>query len=129
MIALTYRQSVQFGHRGASRPSNVTDVRGCANERLESQRIQGRRFLGNSQGNVPFSFPLAQPREMNLPAESIDLEPLLSISDLARITGFALPTLYVMSRTGRLPRPLPLSKKRLRWRAADIRAWLNESKE
>jgi predicted DNA-binding transcriptional regulator AlpA len=60
------------------------------------------------------------------PTPASDLKPLLlSARDLAATLGVGLRTLRAMDARGRIPAPLRLSPGCVRWRYAEIRAWLD----
>jgi predicted DNA-binding transcriptional regulator AlpA len=52
------------------------------------------------------------------------MERLLTRADLAVILGLKPITVRCMERQGRLPKGIRLGHRTLRWRAADIEAWL-----
>jgi prophage regulatory protein len=51
-------------------------------------------------------------------------EELLTSAQVARLTSYSVKQIYNLTRAGKLPPPLRLSARRLRWRRADIEAWL-----
>ncbi len=50
---------------------------------------------------------------------------LLSIEDIANLTGLSVPTLYRYRSAGKLPQPIRLTKGAVRWRAADVHLWVH----
>ena len=57
-----------------------------------------------------------------------DLPPVPSVlidaAELARMLSVSKQTVVRMTESGRLPEPLRLSAKTIRWRRADIEAWI-----
>jgi predicted DNA-binding transcriptional regulator AlpA len=49
---------------------------------------------------------------------------LWSMEDVSRVTGLGEATLYRYRSAGKLPRPITLTRGAVRWRAADIRLWV-----
>ncbi len=49
---------------------------------------------------------------------------LLNIRDVVAITSLSRRTLYVKSSDGSFPRPLKIGARRIAFREADVRAWL-----
>ena len=49
---------------------------------------------------------------------------LLKKLEVARILGISVQTVVRMTESGRLPEPLRLSAKTIRWRRADIEVWI-----
>ena len=54
--------------------------------------------------------------------------PLLTVDDLARLLGVTPKAVYNRRHRGLLPRAIILGHS-LRWRAADVEAWLSEQIE
>jgi predicted DNA-binding transcriptional regulator AlpA len=53
------------------------------------------------------------------------IEPLLvSIDDVAQLTGLGVATLYRYRAAGKLPAPIRLSAGAVRWRRSDIELWI-----
>jgi predicted DNA-binding transcriptional regulator AlpA len=52
----------------------------------------------------------------------------LSRKELARRLGFCVMTVYRMTRQGRLPQPVRLAPKTIRYRWADVIQMLNQTK-
>jgi prophage regulatory protein len=50
---------------------------------------------------------------------------LLNISDVVAITSLSRRTLYAKSNAGSFPKPVKISQRRIAYREADVRAWLN----
>ena len=49
---------------------------------------------------------------------------LLTVRDVAAMLAVSVRTVWRLSATGALPRPLRLGTKTLRWRLSDVRAYL-----
>jgi excisionase family DNA binding protein len=58
-------------------------------------------------------------------AAAMDPDALLTVDTVAALTGYAHEVVRQMTRTGKLPPALKLGRS-LRWRARDVRAWLQE---
>ena len=54
---------------------------------------------------------------------------LLTIRDISRLAGRSRTSLWRDVRDGRLPSPLRIGPNAVRWRASDVRAYLNGGKE
>jgi excisionase family DNA binding protein len=52
-------------------------------------------------------------------------DPAIGPPEVAALTGLSVPTVYKMVRDRRLPAPLAISRRRLRWRRSTITAWLD----
>jgi prophage regulatory protein len=51
--------------------------------------------------------------------------PLLTISDVMRITGYkSRSTIYRLINAGNCPKPVKIGGDRIRWRSQDIENWL-----
>lgn len=62
-----------------------------------------------------------------LAAAQID-EALLTIKTVSAITALSSPTIYRRLATGDFPKPIRLSTRCTRWRAGDVRDWLNQQR-
>ena len=51
---------------------------------------------------------------------------LLTTHDVIALTRLSRTSIYRMTRQGRFPPPCALGKGQIRWREADIRAWMAE---
>jgi hypothetical protein len=51
-------------------------------------------------------------------------EPLLTVADLSRLLARCPSTILSWARSGRLPRPLPITGCKMLWRATTIKRWL-----
>jgi predicted DNA-binding transcriptional regulator AlpA len=49
---------------------------------------------------------------------------LLSAADLARELGFSVRTIRRLNLEGRLPRPVHVGVRAVRWRRAEVAAWI-----
>ena len=52
------------------------------------------------------------------------LEGLMRAEECAALAGVSMPTWYRQVRRGHTPRPVRISKTVVRWKAAEIRAWV-----
>jgi DNA binding domain, excisionase family len=50
----------------------------------------------------------------------------MSPGQVAELLGVEVPTVLAWGRTGRLPEPLKLGAKTIRWRETDLKAWLKK---
>jgi len=57
---------------------------------------------------------------------STALPELMSPGQVAELLGVEVPTVLAWGRTGRLPEPLKLGAKTIRWRETDLKAWLEK---
>jgi predicted DNA-binding transcriptional regulator AlpA len=57
-------------------------------------------------------------------AEPLQPEQLLAVPDVALLLDCSVRSVWRLVRQGRLPRPLRLSRKLVRWPAAVVVAWL-----
>ncbi len=48
-----------------------------------------------------------------------------SITELAALLGVHRSTIYRMNKAGELPLPLPIKRRKVRWRSDDIELWLS----
>lgn len=59
-----------------------------------------------------------------------ELEPLLTQHEVLRLTGFrSRTTLYRKTRNGLFPRPVMVGSSQIRWRVADVDAWMRSLPE
>lgn len=49
---------------------------------------------------------------------------LIDAAELARMLSISKPTIWRMRESGRLPEPLRVTSQAVRWRRADIEAWI-----
>jgi predicted DNA-binding transcriptional regulator AlpA len=57
-------------------------------------------------------------------SQAVDLDPLLTTTEVARLLRISRVTLWEWRRKGLVPPPLRLGMNRLRWRADDVRNYL-----
>jgi excisionase family DNA binding protein len=57
---------------------------------------------------------------------SADLEPYLTVGEVSGLCRLSKKTIYNLVRQGRMPRPVPLSTRRLLWTRASITEWLDQ---
>jgi predicted DNA-binding transcriptional regulator AlpA len=57
-------------------------------------------------------------------SQAVDLDQLLTTTDVARLLRISRVTLWDWRRRGLVPPPLRLGMNRLRWRADDVRNFL-----
>jgi prophage regulatory protein len=53
-----------------------------------------------------------------------DFDRLIGTTELLMITGLPLSTVYHNMRAGRFPKNIKITRKRVAWRASDLRRWL-----
>ena len=52
--------------------------------------------------------------------------PLLRRREVEQLTGFKRSNIYKLMATGAFPRPVKVGARAVRWREADVTAWLAE---
>lgn len=57
-------------------------------------------------------------------AERIAASSLLKLHEVTQITSMCKGTIYQRMKVGAFPRPVPISKRRVAWKQADILSWL-----
>jgi len=64
------------------------------------------------------------PEPQTIPAPPVaEIEPLLvSIAEVARLLGCSIRTVALLNNTGRIPRPVGLTR-RLQWSLRELREW------
>ena len=55
-----------------------------------------------------------------------DPDALLTVQTVAALTGFTVSTIREMTRQKRFPQALRIGPRTVRWRARDVRGWLQE---
>jgi len=65
-----------------------------------------------------------QTRAKTTGSGAIDLDQLLTTTEVARLLRISRVTLWVWRRKGLVPAPVKLGINRLRWRADDVRNYL-----
>ena len=58
--------------------------------------------------------------------ELLENEEYLTIREVCRIARVSRPSIYKMIQNGKMPRPLKLGTKTIRWPVAEIREWLDK---
>ena len=58
--------------------------------------------------------------------ELLEKKEYLTIKEVCRIARVSRPSVYKMTSSGRMPRPVKLGNKTIRWPAAEIREWLDK---
>lgn len=58
--------------------------------------------------------------------EHSTIEPLLTTREVVELTRLSRVTIHRKRRSGDFPQPLLVSSNRIRWRASDIRGWIDE---
>lgn len=53
-----------------------------------------------------------------------DPDALLTVHTVAALTGFTVATVRERAREGKFPKPLRMGTRTVRWRARDVREWL-----
>lgn len=51
---------------------------------------------------------------------------ILSRTEVVKVAGFSARTLYNEIASGRFPRQVQISQRRVGWRESDVQAWLNK---
>lgn len=59
----------------------------------------------------------------------LELDRIIRLPELIRITGLSRPTLYRMIAKGRFPAPFELSINSKGWKASQIRTWQKSLKQ
>lgn len=59
------------------------------------------------------------------PTTPAPLEPVLLWVDVRGIVKLSRPQIWRLRQANQFPAPIRLSKNRIAWRAADVRAWLD----
>lgn len=79
---------------------------------------------------IPRSTPLPNPKgrkkvtkPMQRPMVEPD-DPLLGAQEVVRWVGMNLSSIYVQVRLGNFPAPIKVSKKSIRWKSSEIKAWI-----
>ena len=49
---------------------------------------------------------------------------LINVTDVLQLTSVSRGTLYLMMKAGEFPRPLQIGKRRVAWREAQVREWI-----
>jgi predicted DNA-binding transcriptional regulator AlpA len=71
--------------------------------------------------HLPLRLDAGQP-----PSSTLAVEPLLlTAAQAAELCGLSLATWYRMASAGRCPAPVRLSRGCVRWRAEELRDWIN----
>ncbi len=52
-------------------------------------------------------------------------ESLLTIESVAKLTALCRATIYRWVAAGRFPRPIQLGPRTVRWKSAEVDAWIN----
>ena len=51
---------------------------------------------------------------------------LLKSEEVSELVKLSRPTIYKMMSAGRFPRPVKIGSRAVRWRRADVEAWIEE---
>ena len=57
-------------------------------------------------------------------ANKTDIQTMLRVPEVMRITGLCRATIWRLERTGRFPRKFKLTPKAVGWRESDVTAWI-----
>ena len=50
---------------------------------------------------------------------------LLKITEVSKLVGLAVPTLWEHCRKGMFPSPVKITSRATRWRSDEVEAWIN----
>jgi prophage regulatory protein len=87
------------------------------------------KALNHKRANMPSSIPaIRATRTYKTPPQSTataqDPDALLKSATTVEIAGLSLSTINRKVRNGTFPAPVKLGKRCTRWKAGDVRAWL-----
>lgn len=57
-------------------------------------------------------------------ARDLELDPMISMADVCRITGYSRQHIYRMTKAGEFPPPYAIGLNRIGWRRSAVEAWL-----
>ena len=59
----------------------------------------------------------------------MEIERMLRLPEVRRVTGMSKSALYAMVSAGDFPKPARIGRRAVGWRESDVRAWLDSRPE